>query len=153
MQVKGVIFAFAMTKQGIIKFWIFNAIILIAGINQSFAQLDTLTGESQDVVVTATRTERKLSNVAVPAFIISQKELQGTQLRRLNEILQEQTGIFVTSGSGSGGFGGGIFGNGAQLQGMSPEYTLILVNGEPIIGRQGGGCKSGPPQPFRYQEN
>jgi outer membrane receptor for ferrienterochelin and colicins len=138
MQVKGVIFAFAMTKQGIIKFWIFNAIILIAGINPSFAQLDTLTGESQDVVVTATRTERKLSNVAVPAFIISQKELQGTQLRRLNEILQEQTGIFVTSGSGSGGFGGGIFGNGAQLQGMSPEYTLILVNGEPIIGRQGG---------------
>lgn len=103
-----------------------------------FAQLDTLYGQTEDVIVTATRTERKMSNVAVPAHIIGKKELEATQLRRLNEILQEQTGIFITSGSGSGSFGGGIFGNGAQLQGMSPEYTLILVNGEPIIGRQGG---------------
>ncbi|MCU0403374.1 MAG: TonB-dependent receptor [Chitinophagaceae bacterium] len=102
------------------------------------AQSDTLSGISDDVIVTATRTERKFSNVTVPASIISQQELKNTQLRRLNEILQEQTGIFITSGSGSGSFGGGIFGNGAQLQGMSPEYTLILVNGEPIIGRQGG---------------
>lgn len=102
------------------------------------AQLDTLAGQSGDVMVTATRTERKFSNVAVPASIIGKKELEATQLRRLHEILQEQTGIFITSGSGSSGFGGGIFGNGAQLQGMSPEYTLILVNGEPIIGRQGG---------------
>ena len=111
---------------------------MLSSFNCGFGQSDTLTGESEDVVVTATRTERRLSNVAVPASIISQKELQATQLRRLNEILQEQTGIFVTGGSGSGGFGGGIFGNGAQLQGMSPEYTLILINGEPIIGRQGG---------------
>jgi outer membrane receptor for ferrienterochelin and colicins len=102
------------------------------------AQQDTLFGQTDDVIVTATRTERKMSNVAVPAHIIGKKELEATQLRRLNEILQEQTGIFITSGSGSGSFGGGIFGNGAQLQGMSPEYTLILVNGEPIIGRQGG---------------
>jgi outer membrane receptor for ferrienterochelin and colicins len=107
-------------------------------INKVKAQADTLSGQSDDVVVTATRTERKLSNVAVPATIIGQKELQATQLRRLHEILQEQTGIFVNSSSGNSSFGGGIFGNGAQLQGMSPEYTLILVNGEPIIGRQGG---------------
>jgi outer membrane receptor for ferrienterochelin and colicins len=103
------------------------------------AQNDTLFGKStDDVIVTATRTERKLSNVAVPAFVISKQQIEAVQLRRLNELLQEQTGIFVTNGSGSGGFGGGIFGNGAQLQGMSPEYTMILINGEPIIGRQGG---------------
>jgi outer membrane receptor for ferrienterochelin and colicins len=135
---RGGIFASEMTKQGIIKFFFFLTGFVWVLISASVAQSDTLFGESQDVVVTATRTERKLSNIAVPAFIISQKDLQATQLRRLNEILQEQTGIFVTSGSGSGGFGGGIFGNGAQMQGMSPEYTLILVNGEPIIGRQGG---------------
>ncbi|MCU0333577.1 MAG: TonB-dependent receptor [Chitinophagaceae bacterium] len=102
---------------------------------------DTLAGSSlrdDDVVITATRTERKLSNVAVPALLIGKAQLQAVQLRRLNELLQEQTGIFVTSGSGSGSFGGGIFGNGAQLQGMSPDYTLILINGEPIVGRQGG---------------
>lgn len=119
------------------RYFLFS--LLAAGISlEGLAQQDTLNGKHEDVIVTATRTERKMSNVAVPASIISGKDLQATQLRRLNEILQEQTGIFVTSGSGSGGFGGGIFGNGAQLQGMSPEYTLILVNGEPIIGRQGG---------------
>lgn len=100
---------------------------------------DTLTGTNdEDVVVTATRTERKFSNVAVPVTLIGKQEIQATQLRRLNELLQEQTGIFVTNGSGSGSFGGGIFGNGAQLQGLSPDYTLILINGEPIVGRQGG---------------
>lgn len=138
MRVEGDIFALSMTIQGSIKYIFLITWFVFVQIFTTLAQTDTLTGESQDVVVTATRTERKLSNIAVPAFIISQKDLQATQLRRLNEILQEQTGIFVTSGSGSGGFGGGIFGNGAQMQGMSPEYTLILVNGEPIIGRQGG---------------
>jgi outer membrane receptor for ferrienterochelin and colicins len=127
-----------MKKQSLIRL-LFLLIAFVFGYSIStIAQTDTLSGESQDVVVTATRTERKMSNIAVPAFIISQKNIQATQLRRLNEILQEQTGIFVTSGSGTGGFGGGIFGNGAQMQGMSSEYTLILINGEPIIGRQGG---------------
>jgi outer membrane receptor for ferrienterochelin and colicins len=120
------------------RLFLYASIHLLLGQGLVFAQEDTLSGQSDDVIVTATRTERKFSNVAVPANIIGKKEIQATQLRRLNEILQEQTGIFITSGSGSGGFGGGIFGNGAQLQGMSPEYTLILVNGEPIIGRQGG---------------
>lgn len=116
-------------------------LLLCTALATQAQQADTLAGSSlrdDEVVVTATRTERKLSNVAVPALLISKQQLQALQLRRLNELLQEQTGIFVTSGSGSGSFGGGIFGNGAQLQGMSPEYTLILINGEPIVGRQGG---------------
>ncbi|TAD83386.1 MAG: TonB-dependent receptor [Bacteroidetes bacterium] len=99
---------------------------------------DTLAGASDDVVVTATRTQRKLSNVAVPTLIIKQPQIEASQLRRLGELLQEQTGIAIVNGSGTGGFGGGLFGSGAQLQGMSPDYTLVLINGEPIIGRQGG---------------
>ncbi len=138
MRVHGGIFAFEMNTKGFISHLFLLTAFVFGHTVTAFCQTDTLSGESQDVVVTATRTERKLSNIAVPAFIISQKNIQATQLRRLNEILQEQTGVFVTSGSGTGGFGGGIFGNGAQMQGMSPEYTLILINGEPIIGRQGG---------------
>lgn len=138
MRVHGGIFASEMNTKGFISHLFLLTAFVFGHILTAFCQTDTLSGESQDVVVTATRTERKLSNIAVPAFIISQKNIEATQLRRLNEILQEQTGVFVTSGSGTGGFGGGIFGNGAQMQGMSPEYTLILVNGEPIIGRQGG---------------
>lgn len=100
---------------------------------------DTLTSKSlEDVVVTATRTERKLGNAAIPTFVISQQQMKLSGLLRLNEVLQEQTGIFITGGTGSGAIGGGIFGNGIQLQGLSPDHTMILLDGEPLIGRQGG---------------
>lgn len=91
-----------------------------------------------EIVVTATRTERKLGNVAIPTHIVSQKIIRLSGSLRLNDILQEQTGLFITSGSGSGAVGGGVFGNGIQMQGLSPDHTMILLDGEPLIGRQGG---------------
>lgn len=57
---------------------------------------------------------------------------------RLKDILKETSGLFITNGGGTSSAGGGVFGNGVQLQGLSPDYTLILLDGEPIIGRQGG---------------
>ncbi|MBI1343130.1 MAG: TonB-dependent receptor [Terrimonas sp.] len=94
--------------------------------------------EMNEIVITATRTERKLSNVAVPVQLISNKTIQQSGSVRLNDILQEQTGLYLTSGGATSSAGGGVFGNGVQIQGLSPDYTLILVDGEPIIGRQGG---------------
>ena len=91
-----------------------------------------------EIVVTGTRTERKLSNVAVPTTVISNNTIKLSGSLRLNDILQEQTGLFITSGTGSNAVGGGVFGNGVQLQGLSPDHTLILLDGEPLIGRQGG---------------
>ena len=82
----------------------------------------------EEVVVTATRSERKLSNVAVPTTIISSKRIMQSGSLRLNDILGEQTGLFITES----------FGKGLQMQGLSPDYTLILLNGEPLIGRTGG---------------
>lgn len=81
-----------------------------------------------EVVVTATRNERKLGNVAVPVSVISQKTIQRAGSVRLRDILQEQTGLFLTSG----------FGAGVQMQGLNPDYTLILVDGEPLVGRTAG---------------
>lgn len=105
----------------------------------AFAQGDTLFNRTLDeVIITATRTERKLSNVAVPVILVNQQAIRLSGSLRLNDILQEQTGLFVTSGTGSNAVGGGVFGNGVQLQGLSPDHTLILLDGEPLIGRQGG---------------
>lgn len=100
---------------------------------QTTAQLkpfkDTLfSRELSEVVVTATRNERKLGNVAVPVSIISQKNIQQAGSLRLKDILQEQPGLFLTSG----------FGVGVQMQGLNPDYTLILVDGEPLTGRTSG---------------
>jgi outer membrane protein TolC len=63
-----------------------------------------------EIVVTATRTERKLGNVAVPVTLISQKNIRQSGSLRLNEILQEQTGLVVSAGTGSSAVGGGVFG-------------------------------------------
>ena len=105
----------------------------------SFSQNDTLFSKTlSELVVTATRTERKLSNVAVPVQIISRKAITQSGSVRLNDILAEQTGLYITSGGATTSAGGGVFGNGIQIQGLSPDYTLILLDGEPIIGRQGG---------------
>src|SRR4030095_10368749 len=82
----------------------------------------------EEVVFTATRTERKLTNVAVPVTIISKKTVQQAGSLRLKDVLQEQTGIFITNG----------FGAGIQMQGLNPDYTLILLDGEPLIGRTAG---------------
>ncbi|TAF55678.1 MAG: TonB-dependent receptor [Sphingobacteriia bacterium] len=89
---------------------------------------DTLSGQSETTVVTATRTERKLGNLAVPVTVIPQKRIQQAGSLRLNDILAEQTGLFLTNG----------FGTGVQMQGLGPDYTLVLIDGEPLIGRTAG---------------
>jgi outer membrane receptor for ferrienterochelin and colicins len=88
----------------------------------------TFDRQLEEVVVTATRSERKLSSVTVPTTIIPQKVIRQSGSLRLNDILGEQTGLFITQS----------FGRGVQMQGLSPDYTLILLNGEPLIGRTGG---------------
>lgn len=90
--------------------------------------LDTLQNEGDSVVVTATKSERKLSNVTVPVSVINARQIQQTGALRITDILKEQPGITMTSG----------FGAGVQLQGLNPDYTIILINGEPLVGRTAG---------------
>lgn len=94
------------------------------GLKKDSAGANTL----EEVIVTATRTERKLTNIAVPAIVVTQKTIQQSGSLRLNNILQEQPGLYITNN----------FGNGVQIQGLSPEYVLILIDGEPLVGRNGG---------------
>lgn len=89
---------------------------------------DTLYGSANEIVVTATRTEKKLGNVAVPVTLISSKQIAQAGSVRLADILQEQAGLYITTG----------FGAGVQMQGLNPDYTLILLNGEPLVGRTAG---------------
>jgi outer membrane receptor for ferrienterochelin and colicins len=103
-----------------------------------FAQDSLVVKIKEEVIVTATKSPTKIKNIAVPISIITKSQIIQSGALKMNDLLQEQTGIFVTNGSGSKAVGGGIFGNGLQLQGMSPEHTLIMVDGEMVSGRQGG---------------
>ena len=111
----------------------FNIILFFFAPLISFGQRltivkDTISANGDSVVVTATRSERKLSNITVPVTIINAKTIQQNGALRLTDILKEQTGLTMTSG----------FGAGVQLQGLNPDYTIILINGEPLVGRTAG---------------
>lgn len=83
-----------------------------------------------EVFVTATRTLRKLSQITTPSTVISSKELRQINAVRLSDVLEEQAGLVLVPD-----FGGG---QGIQMQGLDSQYVLILIDGQPLIGRQAG---------------
>ena len=84
--------------------------------------------DMENIVVTATRGARDLSDVPIATSVISSKEIKLQGARRISELLGEQTGLVLIE----------EFGTGIQLQGLDATYTLILIDGEPVIGREGG---------------
>ncbi|UPT70618.1 MAG: TonB-dependent receptor [Flavobacterium sp. JAD_PAG50586_2] len=83
-----------------------------------------------EVFITATRTERQLSSLPLPTSIITSADISKAGVTKLNEILSEQTGIITVPD-----FGGG---EGVQIQGLDSAYTLILIDGVPLVGRSAG---------------
>ncbi|MFD2599265.1 TonB-dependent receptor domain-containing protein [Sphingobacterium corticis] len=75
----------------------------------------------------------RLERAAMPMRIITRKEIQMMGSRRLDEILKEQTGIAVVNN-----MGGGSRSVGVQLQGFSSDYVMILIDGQPMVGRNNG---------------
>ncbi len=86
--------------------------------------------EAAPVVVTATRAERARADVPVPTTVLTEKTIRAQAPLRLTDLLADQPGLGLYEGP-TGGVG-------LQLQGFSPDYTLILLDGEPVIGRQAG---------------
>ncbi len=89
-----------------------------------------ITKKLSEVILTATKRVKKITSVPYPVNIISKNEIKNLGVIRLNEILNEQTGIF--SISDESGF------EGIQIQGISSEYVMILIDGFPLIGRKSG---------------
>lgn len=92
------------------------------------------------VVVTGTRTENKVSNLPMPIQVISAKTIQLSGSQKLMDILQMQSGLVIANnplGTALQGYPN-PFGNGIQMQGLDPAYTLIMVDDEPLTGRNAG---------------
>ncbi|WP_158278582.1 TonB-dependent receptor [Rhodohalobacter mucosus] len=84
--------------------------------------------QQETVVVTATRTQRDIEEVSIPVSVISGEEIQHSGNMRLSDVLAEQTGMQLVSDHGPG----------IQVQGFDPDYTLIMIDGNPVIGRTAG---------------
>ena len=91
-------------------------------------ELETDNYDLTDVVVTGTRTAKKLINSPVRTEVVSNDEIRKNGFLKLTDVLREQSGLAVVDNHGSG----------VQIQGMDPDYTLILVDGEPAVGRTAG---------------
>ncbi|MBR9774261.1 MAG: TonB-dependent receptor [Cytophagales bacterium] len=85
-------------------------------------------GELNEVVVSATRTDRTVEDLPMPVTVIGNKAIQETGAVRLSEVLSEQTGLQIVSNHGTG----------LQMQGLDTDYILVLLDGEPLIGRTAG---------------
>lgn len=106
---------------------VIDAIELRCGDNGRIGLVPSM-NQLQPVVVTATRSYRSLDGTTLPVTVVSDVEVRQTAPARLGELLAEQTGLQVVS----------QFGSGIQVQGFDPDYTMIMINGEPLVGRVGG---------------
>ncbi|MGF7218106.1 outer membrane receptor for ferrienterochelin and colicins [Spirosoma lacussanchae] len=106
------------------------SILLLLAIEQApdLAADTSRTKQLDPVVVTATRTERHVGSLPMPVTLIGQQQIRQSGSLRLNDILREQTGLAIVNDHGQG----------LQVQGFGPDYTLILVDGEPLVGRTAG---------------
>lgn len=113
--------------------WCVSALFYLKGaLAQAPVAVDSLTSrELEEVVITATRTEREVGLLPMPVSIISKSQIRSLGSVRLNDVLSEQAGLLIVPQVNGQG-------NGLQLQGFNPDYTLILIDGEPIIGRNTG---------------
>src|SRR5690554_792883 len=91
---------------------------------------DSLRSETfAPIVVTATRTARVLEEVPVTTTVVTEEEIEARGALRLADLLAEQPGLAVI---------GGLGGAGLQMQGLDADYTLVLIDGEPVVGRTAG---------------
>ncbi|MEO8412539.1 MAG: TonB-dependent receptor [Ginsengibacter sp.] len=93
-----------------------------------------------EVVITGTRTENTISNLPLPIQVITSKTISLSGSEKLIDILQMQSSLVIANnplGTALQGYPN-PFGNGIQMQGLDPAYTLILIDGEPLTGRNAG---------------
>jgi outer membrane receptor for ferrienterochelin and colicins len=74
-----------------------------------------------------------VKQIAMPVTIVTKQKMAMMGSRRLDEVLREQTGLAVVSDLGSGNRAVGL-----QMQGFSAEYITVLIDGQPMAGRNNG---------------
>lgn len=103
-------------------------------------RIDSVEKILDEVVITGTRTENTVRNLPLPVQVITAKAIRQAGAEKLIDLLQMQTGLVIATNPLGVALQGypNPFGTGIQMQGMDPGYTLIMIDGEPLTGRNGG---------------
>ena len=108
-------------------------LLLFAILSSAESQDDTFETDDavalEPIVVTATRTPQHLKDTPVITNLITRAEIEATGAENIGEVLEHTAGIIIHRDG---------HGDGVQLQGLNSEYVLILVDGEPQVGRIAG---------------
>ena len=82
------------------------------------------------MVVTAGRRPQALADTPVPTELVSRAEIERSGATDLASVLTERTGVELQGGHPAG--------SGVMLQGMGSERVLVLLDGQPFVGRVAG---------------
>ena len=88
---------------------------------------DIDTFEMEEIVVTATRTEARKSEIAANVTVVSKKEIEKLPASNAAEVLQYIPGIYVEFNGGLGSDATGI-----RIQGSEPRHVTIFQDGVPL---------------------
>lgn len=75
----------------------------------------------------------KIENSIMPVTIVDRRTIELMGSRRLDEVLKEQTGVAIVND-----ISGGSRSVGVQMQGFGSEYVMVLIDGQPMVGRNSG---------------
>jgi outer membrane receptor for ferrienterochelin and colicins len=82
-----------------------------------------------EIVVTGMRAKERLADATVATELIRREDIVASGARTVGEVLDLHPGLQVERGVG---------GAGVQLWGLSSEYVMILIDGQPAVGRVSG---------------
>ena len=97
---------------------------LLALSQQVSAQKDTSKTSPDEVVVTATKSPKKLSETGKVVTVITREQIEQSVGKNLSQLLNEQTGILVNGAVSNEGKDKSLY-----LRGASDRYTLLLLDG------------------------
>lgn len=97
-------------------------------------KLDELSEDPEDlslppVVITGSRTERATTDEPTAVEVIDRAAIIQSGARNASEVLEKHPGLDITKS---------FRGSALRMQGLEPEHTLILINGQRAIGRVDG---------------
>src|SRR3954454_1030686 len=110
------------------------ALVTLAFTQPIFAQNDSAQNILNEVVVTATKGPKKLSETGKVVTIITKEQIEKSGGKDFAQLLNEQTGITVNGAISNPGKDKLLF-----LRGATDKYTLILLDGIPLTEPAGVG--------------
>lgn len=82
------------------------------------------------LIVTASRRLQRLADAPVTTELISRREIEAARVPDISTLLTQRLGIQLEGGHPAG--------EGVMLQGLGSERVLVLLDGQPLVGRLSG---------------